>query len=206
MKIHTMIQYSPEWWAARCGHVTASNFDRIVTPKKWEASAQQADYIDELIAEQLTGVTPNFFSEQPMTPAMRHGRDCEPEARRWYNQYAGVDVRMVGGVESDCGRLWSSPDGLIGDEGVLELKCPIPKTQVAYLRRPKELPVEYRPQVHAHLVITGRSFVEFVSYCPRLDPVVVRVVPDEWTLRLANELAKFLILLDDAGRKIGGAS
>lgn len=203
MKTHTMIQYSPDWWKARAGHVTASNADRIVTAVRFEASKQQDKYIDEIISELVTGVTPNFFSETPMTPAMRHGRDTEPEARRWYNLHAGVDVQMVGGVESDCGRLWSSPDGLIGSDGVLELKCPLPKTHFGYLRR-GVLPVEYKPQCHAHLLITGRSYVEFVSYCPQADPFVLRVEPDEWTQRLSDELEVFLAKLEVAKAKIMG--
>jgi hypothetical protein len=203
MKIHTMIQYSPLWWEARAGHVTASNADRIITAAKGEPSTQQEAYIDEIISEMVVGPLPTFFTEQPMSPAMRHGRDTEPEARRWYNQYAGLDVQMVGGVESDDGLLWASPDGLIRGDGVLELKCPTPATHFGYLRR-GGLPVAYRPQCHMHLLITGRSYVEFVSYCPKAPTFVVRLVPDEYTQKLADALAAFLERLAAAKAKVLG--
>lgn len=192
MRIHMMVQYSGDWWEARRGKVTASNADRILTPTG-KPSAQQDDYAAELVGEQFV-FDPNFLTEKPMSTAMRHGRDTEPEARDWYAADRKARVQMVGGVQSECGRWWASPDGLIRDDktwlGGLELKCPIPKTHVKYLIA-NALPPEYRPQVHFQLLVTKLPFVEFVSYCRGMRALVVRVHPDAFTERLAAELEAF---------------
>lgn len=206
MKTHQCVQYSPEWWAVRAGKATASEFDRILSPTG-KVSAQRFKYAARLAAEALYGCHPNWFTERPCNPAMRHGLDYEPEARRWYALETDADVRLVGFCESDCGRYGSSPDGLVGAEGVLELKCPQPETHAEYLLDPADLEQAYRPQCHGHLLVTGRPWVDLVSYCPPMPGLVRRVVPGEYTARLAEELAAFLALVAEATLKLkeGGA-
>jgi hypothetical protein len=192
VKIVECQQYTPEWYEARRGIPTASSFDRIITPTgKYSAGAR--GYICELIADTVNQ-SPNFFSEtgrRPMNHAMQVGADTEPEARRWYAFERDVQVKQVGFVLSDCGRYGCSPDGLVGDDGLLELKCPAGKAQVEYLLA-GGLPADYRPQVHGQLLVTGRKWVDFVSYADYLPTLIVRVVPDEYTDKLRAALDQFL--------------
>jgi len=189
MKIIDCEQYSVEWWQAKKGVPSASNFDRILTAKTGKASAQAEDYIAELIADLHTDLLPER-AELAGTRAMRNGLELEPEARRWYALVRDVDVQRVGFCVTDDGRFGCSPDGLVGDEGGLELKCPLGKTQVKYLRA-GTLPDEYRPQVHGALIVSGRPWWDFLSYCPGLPPLLIRVRPDDYTERLRQALESF---------------
>lgn len=196
-----MAQYSPEWWEVRRGIPTASQFDKILTPTG-KASAQADDYAAELIGD-ICCLNPNFLTERPMTRAMANGRDMEPEARRWFEMEKECRVQQVGFCVSDDGRFGCSPDGLVGEDSVLELKCPMAKTQVKYLLD-GGLPAEYRPQCHGHLLVTGRPVVWFCSYAPGLPGLIVKVVPDEYTVKLAAALAVFSEKFQAAKAKIGG--
>ena len=189
MKIIHCEQLSPEWWEARRGVPTASNFDRIITPKTGKPSAQMDGYIDELIGD-LDSLNPPVFSQNGYTAAMAEGRDSEPEARLFYSLERDVDVCEVGFVLSDCGRFGCSPDGLVDPDGGLELKCPLPRTHVGYVRAGK-LPDEYKPQVHGCLAVTGRAWWDFLSYAPGMPPVLVRVTPDDYTAALKEALEVF---------------
>lgn len=190
MKTFSMLQYTPEWWQVRRGVPTCSEFDRILTPGG-KPSGQQVKYIAKLIGDTIC-LNPNFFTERPMSRAIANGIDMEPEARRWYEFERDVKVRQVGFCLSDCGRFGGSPDGLVGDDGGLELKCPLAETQVGYLLDGAVLPAEYRPQVHGLLLVSGRPWWDFVSYAPGCPPLLVRVTPDEYTKLLREELMRFL--------------
>lgn len=206
--IHYMVQYTPEYWQARRGYPSASAFDRILTPggktgKDPKPAGQQDGYIAELIGD-LVDLSPNFFTDRPMNRAMEHGRNTEQEARDYYTlERDGVAVQQVGGVVSACGRFWCSPDGLAGPDITVELKCPQLKTQAAYLLDGESLPSEYRPQVNGHLIVTGRPFVDFLSYSPPLPPLLLRVEWNEYTDKLAAELNRFHEKYEAARRKLG---
>lgn len=193
MRIYDFPQKSPEWWRVRRSIPTASEFDRILQPSKGGPSSSQGPYIDELIAESID----QLYSEQPddgyVSRAMANGTENEPAARSWYAFEKNVDVREVGFCLSSCGRYGASPDGLIGNDGLLEVKCPILKTHIKYIREGK-LPDIYKCQVHGELLVTGRAWADFVSYSPNdeLDSLVVRVYPDDFTKKLAEELERFL--------------
>ena len=185
-------QGSPEWFAMRAGKPTASAADRILTPVKGAPSKQADAYINELIAERAMGGPPvnvESFASRPM----RDGIDMEPDARRRYELVEGVDVQRVGGVLSACGRFWVSPDGLIGEDGMLELKCPLLTTHISHLRmEPRGLPTDYRLQCHAALWIAGREWLDLVSYAPGRWPLfIVRVVPDEFTAQVGKAMQEF---------------
>lgn len=187
MKIHDCQQGSREWFALRRGVPTASNFGKLITAKTGKLSASADDYICELIAElHFLGA----HEDPPVSAAMRHGIDCEPEARKWYSLDKNQDVKQVGFCMDDDGRYGCSPDGMVGDDGLLELKCPQGKTQVAYLLD-GGLPSEYRAQVHGQLIVTGRQWCDFLSYCPGLPPLLLRVEPDEYTDQLRKALVVF---------------
>lgn len=193
MKVFTFQQKSPEWWAIRRGLPTASEFHRIITPKTHKPSAAQSEFINELIAE----VVDHEYSQQPdqlyTSVAMELGTINEPACRSWYEFTTGSQVDEVGFCLSECGRFGCSPDGLVGDDGLLEIKCPSLKTHVGYLRA-GELPAEYACQVHGALIATGRKWVDFVSFSQSEDikSLIVRVYPSSFTDALRKELMAFL--------------
>lgn len=190
MKIVECQQMSPEWFESRRGIPTASRFDQIITPVTGKPSTSAAKYICELIAE-MYWPGPLHEREGPrLSRPMLAGIEREPEARRWYEVDCDVDCRQVGFCITDCGRWGCSPDALVGEDGALELKCPQLETHTGYLLA-GTLPSEYAPQVHGHLLVTGRSWCDFVSYCPPLPSLRVRVEPNGYTDSLKKCLEEF---------------
>lgn len=187
-----VVQRSDEWFSLRRGRPTASEFSRIISPGGKESKSQDG-YIDELITEMVDpgSVKSDFYSKH-----VEHGRECEPIARSWYSFERDIDVEEVGFCLSDCGRFGCSPDGLIGEDGGLEIKCPMLKTHISWLRR-GVLPDDHKCQVHGELLVTGREWIDFVSYSPSVDVphLVVRVYPSDFTKKLADELESFLAKL-----------
>ncbi len=200
MKIIQCQQGSDEWWEAKCGVPSASNFDRIITCVKGEPSTQAKAYIAELVAERVSQ-NPNYFSSRGVSRPMQNGVDTEPEARQAYAFLREEDVVQVGFCMTDDGRFGCSPDGLVGEDGALELKCPQLNTQVGYLID-ATMPSEYKPQVHGQLIVTGRKWVDFFSYAPGLEPLLIRVTPDDYTEKLRKALDKFWIDYQKAVEKL----
>jgi YqaJ-like viral recombinase domain len=161
------IEQGSELWAeARCGLVTASRCgDVIATTKKAEAAARR-DYRSELIAEILTGVPyPRFVSQ-----AMQWGIDQEPFARAAYEMQRDLLVETCGFVlHPDMARFGASPDGLVGDDGLIQIKCPNTTTHLGWMLG-GTVPVEHAPQMLAEMACTGRAWCDFVSFDPRLPP------------------------------------
>ena len=193
-------QGSPEWLEARRGVPTASNFHRIITAKSAKLSAQADDYACELLAERYH-LGPIDELSGPATAAMRNGLATEPEARRWYEFEHGF-VSQVGFCLTDDGRFGCSPDGLVGDDGLLEIKRPTGKTHIRWLVD-GGLPEEHKAQCHGALIVTGREWLDFWSTVPGLPPLLVRVVHDDFTLALAECLEQFHEKLEDFWRLIG---
>ncbi len=203
------IQGSAEWLRDRCGHPTASEFDRILTPKTMKPSASADDYMAEIVADIIRGGPEDIKSF--VTKEMERGNLMEPEARRYYTFTTGNEVQQVGHCLSDDGKFGMSPDGLIGlkdgiAEGGLELKCPLGKTHVKYLANGGGLPSDYRCQVHGQLIVGNLKWVDFLSYCSPLPPFLVRVVPDEFTELLKKALADFCVRLDELTAKVRNMS
>jgi hypothetical protein len=188
MKVYECEQYSDEWWRVRRGVPTASEFGNILTPKTAQLAAAHTGYIYRLIGDTFDLNYPR--KDDVATAAMRHGTLMEPEARRWYEFETAQPVRQVGFCTTDDGAFGCSPDGLVGEDGGLELKNPAPQTHVRYLFE-GNLPAEYRCQVHGQLIVTGRAWWDFVSYCPGLPPFLFRVFPDDFTDKLRAALAEF---------------
>jgi hypothetical protein len=199
MIIVPCIQRSPEWWRARRGIPTASGFDRILTTKL-KPSAGMEKYICELVAERMS--EPADDGDQYVSPAMWHGMQAEKEAREWYSLNSEHAVTEVGFCLSDCRRWGCSPDGLVGDEGGLELKCPMLKTHTEYVLKGK-VPPKFLSQIHGALLITGRKWWEFVSYAPGLTPLQFRVEPGAHTEALAAALEVFWVKYKDALARVG---
>lgn len=202
MKVYGVPQLSPEWWELHRGRVTGSSMNQILTPKQKKPSAQQKGLILELIG-QVLGQEKMGDHDGYVSNAMLNGIKREPEARNWYALECGLDVLQVGFIESDCGRFGVSPDGLVGEEGGLELKCPMPKTHAEYLLD-GVLPADYAGQVHGSLIVTGRKWWDFVSYCHGMEPFKIRVEPDGFTTALADELERFWEKYQAALAKVRG--
>lgn len=159
-----IIQGSPEWFTVRIGKVTASRVADVVAKTKSGYSASRANYMAELIAERLTG----NGAERLTNAAMQHGTDTEPEARSAYEFRQNVDVAQVGFVlHPTIANTGASPDGLIGADGLVEIKCPNTATHIETLLT-GVIPAKYITQMHWQMICTDRAWCDFVSYDPRL--------------------------------------
>ena len=174
-------QGSPEWYDARLGLPTASAYDRILTPKKLQVSASATAYRNQLLVEYLFGIP---VVDADATGFMRRGAEMESEAVAWYEMHRDVDVDRVGFCLHDDRRTGCSPDGLVGDEGGLEMKCPSAHVHVGYLL--DGLTDEYRLQVQGGLWVTGRQWWDFLSYHPTLPAVLVRMHRDDECIAALN--------------------
>jgi len=157
-------QGSEEWFKARLGKVTASRVADVIARTKTGPSASRANYAAQLVRERLTGVP----DEQFTNAAMQWGTDMEPEARKAYEFYQAVSVEQVGFVpHPDIGDTGASPDGLVGDDGLVEIKCPNTATHIETLKG-KAVPHKYITQIQWQLACTGRQWCDFVSFDPRM--------------------------------------
>ena len=193
-----MDQGSPEWFAARCGKATASKIADIIATTKSGYSASRATYAGVLIAERLTGQSDSGFSNA----AMQWGTDREPEARDAYRLHALCEVAEIGFVEHPTIPMsGASPDGLVGDDGLVELKCPNTITHINTLLG-KAVPAKYRTQIMWQLACTGRQWCDFVSYDPRLPEAmslfVQRVHRDDAAIaEMEREVTTFLAEVEE---------
>jgi putative phage-type endonuclease len=197
MKVIPHPQGSPEWLAARVGIVTASRVADILATTKSGPSASRAGYMGELVAEQMTGVSAASIF---MNDDMRRGTELEPDARFAYEIATGLVVNPVGLVMHPTMKAGASPDGLVDEEGLVEIKCPRTHVHIGYLECGKP-PAKYLPQMGWQLVCTGRCWVDFVSYDPRMPEAlqlfIVRYAPAMEELKaLEAEVAKFLAEVD----------
>lgn len=174
-----IVQGSPEWFAQRVGKVTASRLADVLAKIKTGEAAARATYRAELVAERLTGKTAPSFTNA----AMQWGTDCEPLARAAYEAETGRIVVETGMVEHPTIQMTgASPDGLVDDDGLLEIKCPETKAHIETLLARKP-PTKYVPQMMWQMACTGRAWVDFVSFDPRMPAgmqlFIVRVNRDE---------------------------
>jgi len=167
-------QRSEEWLKLRAGNPGASNADKIITTKG-DISKQRDDYLRQLAGETITGKCEEGFTSQHMLA----GIEREDASRSLFELTYGVDVVQVGLVYKDDRRAFhSSPDGLVGDDAVLELKNPMLKTHVKYLLE-GTLPQEYFTQVQMILYTTERKLCYFMSCYEGMPPFIVEVKRDE---------------------------
>ena len=179
-------QGSPEWFQARAGIPSASCFDKIVTSKGLR-SKSRTQYLYQLAGERILGEKQEGYTNA----AMERGIELEDDARGLYSRDAG-EVKEVALCYRDEQRLFScSPDGLVGDDGGVEIKCPKLHTHVEYVVKGK-LPTKYYQQVQGCLFVTGREFWDFVSYFPGMTLFKVRVYPDsDFHAKMEKELLSF---------------
>lgn len=174
MIYHACEPRSQEWHALRLGIPTSSEFHKIITPKTMKLSSQAPAYMYRLIAEWVTGEQVENFASQWMD----RGTELEDSAKLAYEALTDTETSPGGFITTDDGLLGCSPDRLIGEEGDLELKCPLIQTQVGYALG-SGVDEEYMAQLQGRMMITGRQWVDIFSYHPRLVIPVIRVKRDE---------------------------
>lgn len=188
-----MDQRSPEWFAARLGKVTASRVADLMAQTKSGYSASRANYMAELICERLTGEQAERFTNA----AMQWGTDTEPQARAAYAFMRDADVAECGFVlHPSIADFGASPDGLVGEDGLVEIKCPSTATHIDTLLT-ETVPGKYITQMQVQMACTGRAWCDFVSFDPRLPADlqmwVCRVDRDENAINaIEAETVKFL--------------
>ena len=159
-----MEQGSPEWIAARVGKVGASRVADVIAKTKSGPSASRATYMGQLIAERLTGKQMEGFN----SPAMQWGTDTESAARAAYQFEIGALVERVGFIEHPkIAMSGASPDGYVGADGLLEIKCPNTATHIETLLG-QSVPSKYVTQMSWQMACTGRAWCDFVSFDPRM--------------------------------------
>ena len=156
-------QGTQEWRLLRAGKVTASRVKHIIAKTKSGYSASRANYMDELIIERFGVISDGFTNA-----AMAHGTETEPLARSMFELNTGMMVEQIDFVDHPIiAMTGASPDGLIGTDGLLEIKCPNSTTHFNYLRE-DVVPEEHKPQMAWQMACCKRQWCEFVSFDPRV--------------------------------------
>jgi len=193
-------QRTEEWFAQRLGKVTASRVADVIAKTKTGPSASRENYATQLVLERLTNKQAEFYSNA----AMQWGTDTEPMARQAYEVKRGVFVNETGFIDHPTIEMsGASPDGLVGKNGLVEIKCPESKTHMEYLLSGKA-PAKYIPQMMWQMACTGREWCDFVSFDPRfpenLQILVVKVEYDPTYVKMLElEITEFL---DDVSKKV----
>ncbi len=179
-------QNSPEWYEARRGIPTASEFAAIMSSGRGKAeSLTRRTYLNKLAGEIITGEA----MEQATTYHMERGKIMEAEARKLYSFMTDADPQQVGFIRN--GNKGASPDSLIGTDGGLEIKTKMPHLMIDVLRR-DELPDDHKAQVYGSMWVAEREWWDFVCYWPTLPPFVKRVYRDEKYIgEIANAVDAF---------------
>jgi len=202
MKIVTDIeQGTPEWLALRLGIATASELDCLLVSGKGEAGFGVAafTYMDQLIGERIT----EEAAEIPFqTKATIRGHEQELVARSLYEGREEVSATQVGIILNHG--IGYSPDGLVGDDGLIEIKTKLPKFQVGVILA-DEVPKEHIPQCQGGLWVSEREWIDFISYWPGMPLFVKRMYRDEVMIRkIAERVNTFYEILDERMNKVLG--
>ena len=193
-----VVQRSPEWFACRLGKATASRVADIMAKTRSGYSSSRANYMAELLVERLTGAPTEGYTNS----AMQWGIDNEPAARLAYSFMQDVDVEELGFAEhpaiNDAG---GSPDGLVGRDGLIEIKCMLTTNHVEQLLG-AEIPGKYVCQMQFLMACTQRSWCDFVSFDPRMPEhmsiVIKRLERDDiFIAEIEHEVRTFLGELAD---------
>lgn len=207
-----LLQGSDEWLAARCGLLTASEMHLILTPTgKTASNDKERAHLYELMAQRITRyVEPTYYGY-----AMMRGHEDEMEAAAVYSKHYGKVDRGVGFVTSD---RWGftigySPDGLVGEDGLIECKSKCQKLQVKAILA-NECPDENMVQIQTGLMVTERKWCDYLSYCGGMPMLTVRVYPDPvmqaaiaaaagaFEQRLSEKLSEYQALLESSDARL----
>lgn len=186
IQVHNMEQGTPDWFAVRRGLPTASCFGTIMARGKGGAESKtRQTYLYKLAGERLTDEPMDSFSNYHM----ERGHEMEPEARQFYAFMQDVDPEQVGFITN--GPKGCSPDSLIGDNGMLEIKTKLPHLLLAVLES-GEFPSEHRAQCQGQLWVAEREWVDLVCYWPKMPPFIKRAYRDDlYIAQIANAVDIF---------------
>lgn len=200
-----MDQRSPEWFAIRSGKVTASRIADLTAKTKSGYAASRANYMAQLVCERLTGLPQESFTNS----AMQWGTDQEPIARAEYEALQGVFVDEIGfASHPTIENAGASPDGLVGEDGLIEIKCPNTATHIETLLS-GEPDTKYVKQMQWQMACTGRKWCDFVSFDPRMPENLRLFVKEVWRddqmiAELEKEVREFLAELEEKCNKLKG--
>ena len=192
-----VLQGTPAWFEQRRGKVTASRIADLMAKTKSGYSTSRQNYLMQLLCERLTGK----IEEGYKSAAMQRGNDLEAEARNWYQLETGESVEEVSFIDHPkINFAGASPDGLVGAEGLIEIKCPNTATHIETLRK-KEPIDRYYKQMQWQMAVTGRKWCDFVSFDNRLPDNLAyfckRIPRDETVIQeIEQEVQAFLLELD----------
>lgn len=188
-------QGSDDWIAAKMGKPSASNASRLIT-STGDPSKSRKGYAQELAGELYAGKSLSGWAGNAAT---EFGKENEEEARLAYEMRLDCAVEQVGFIEDDLQRYLASPDGLIGDKGMVEIKCK-PKhhlTALLYFKKNGRIPTDYISQLQMQLLVSEREWVDLFYYSKDLPCLCVRVLPDEAIIKpLQNQLALVIVERD----------
>lgn len=190
-------QGSPEWFKARMGIVTASEFSTVMAKGKGGGDSKtRRTYMLKLIGETLTGEPQDSYSNANM----ERGKVMEEEARDYYAFMADVEPKRAGFLKR--GRTGYSPDSLIGDNGAHEIKTKLPHLHLEVLLA-GEVPPEHKAQCQGGLWVSEREWIDFQSYWPKLPPFIKRVYRDDVYIKAIEQAVNdFISEMDDLMNKI----
>jgi hypothetical protein len=194
-------QNSEKWYGCRAGVITASEFHIVKAQGKTAGSPSETrrKYMLQLVGETIAGVSP---FERYKNGAMNRGHDYEAEARDYYSLVTGNQVTRIGFIRS--GYVGCSPDGLIGDDGLHEIKTKQYDLHLECLLR-DEVPAAHIPQLQGALMVTRRKWADFTSYSPGLPVFIKRVYRDEAYIAMLNvECARFWSEMQELVARVRG--
>ena len=195
-----MDQRTDEWFASRLGKATASRIADIIAKTKTGPSASRENYVVQLVLERITQTKGESYSNA----AMQWGTETEPLARQAYELKRGLFVDEVGFIDHPTiANSGASPDGLVGTDGLVEIKCPNSATHMETLVT-RKIPQKYIPQMTWQMACTGRNWCDFVSFDPRfpehLQIFIERIEYDPTYVRMLElEVTQFL---DEVEKKV----
>jgi putative phage-type endonuclease len=198
-----MEQRTEEWFAARCGRVTASRVADIIAKTKTGYSTSRENYLAQLVCERMTGKPAESYSNA----AMQWGTDQEPFARAAYEAAKDVLVDELGfAIHPTIEGAGASPDGLVGLFGLVEIKCPNTHTHIETLLT-QTVPTKYITQMQWQMACTQRQWCDYCSFDPRMDEglqlFIKRVEYDPiYVAQLEKEVINFLMDVEDKIQKL----
>lgn len=202
MKVIDCVQGSDEWWAYHTGRPSISNLSRILTPSRLEYSKAARGYASEVIAERILGAPLAQVEGSADTIWTERGLAVEEFARNWYSFHRDVEVTQIGCILNDAETVVGSPDGLVGDDGIIEIKC-YGAAHHARIMTGADAEIANRLQTQGYLWLTGRKWIDVVAFNPDLPKKITRQLPDpEVQEMIGKQLERFFREMERAERKL----
>lgn len=210
MIIHDVVQGSPEWYKLRNGVFTASTFGKILTPSTQRVSTSSEALEDEIAGQILTGEyndeeDDGYDDEFGGSYFTERGKRLEPKAIQAYEIMTGETVKRAGFITNDAGTIGASVDGLVGDDGIVEIKCLKRRNHVSLFRK-KQISAKHVPQCQGQmLVLEGRKWCDNFFYHPKIRPFLIRLEKDViYCAKLEAALNQMVINVADKVAQLRG--